>query len=110
MTPDDDREPHEAKADELERGLDEMQERSGRLQGDIDETSEDWERKRKDESVPGAVGGPGEDDEGGDDDGGGDVSADELDFGADEDVDLAPQGSGEEDSDEDDDTSGGDDS
>jgi hypothetical protein len=47
---------HEAKADELERSLDEMQERSGRLEGDIDGAGEDWERKQEDPAVPGAVG------------------------------------------------------
>jgi hypothetical protein len=49
---------HEAKADEVERDLDEMQEAGERLQGDIDSTGEEWERKKRDSSVPGAAGMP----------------------------------------------------
>ena len=47
---------HEDKADEVERDLDEMQQRSERLQGDIEGTRDDWESKQADEGVPGAVG------------------------------------------------------
>ena len=77
MTQNDDREAHEAKADELERELEEMQERSERLGGEIEGAGEDWERKKKDESVPGAGGDPEEEPE----DGGGDADGEELDFG-----------------------------
>ena len=73
-----DREAHEAKADELERELDDMKERSERLEGDIEGAGEDWERRKADESVPGATGDQ-DDDE--DEDGG--TDADELDFGRD---------------------------
>ena len=55
MTEHEDREAHEAKADELERELDDMQERSERLGGDIEGAGEDWEQRKKDESVPGAT-------------------------------------------------------
>jgi hypothetical protein len=47
---------HEAKADEVERSLDDLQERAGRLEGDIEGAGEDWERKQRDPAVPGAVG------------------------------------------------------
>ena len=82
MTEHEDRGAHQAKADELERQLDDMQERSERLGDDIEGAGEDWERRKKDESVPGATGEPadGGDDEDGD---GSDVDADELDFGRD---------------------------
>jgi hypothetical protein len=50
--------PHEAKADELERELDDMQERSERLQDEIDSTGGDWESKKRDDRVPGAAGQP----------------------------------------------------
>jgi hypothetical protein len=51
---------HEAKANEVERELDEMQEAGERLQGEIDATGEEWERKKRDSSVPGAAGMPSE--------------------------------------------------
>ncbi len=79
MTEHEDREAHEAKADEVERELDDMQERSERLGGDIEGAGDDWERSKADESVPGATG---ELDDAGDDDDGG-TGADELDFGRD---------------------------
>ena len=47
---------HEAKAEEVERSLDEMQERSGRLEGEIEGAGEDWESKQRDPAVPGAAG------------------------------------------------------
>jgi len=88
MTEHQDREAHEAKADDLERELDEMQERSERLGGDIEGADEDWERRKKDSSVPGAGGEPEQADgpepeaeypsKGGDADGDDD---DDLDFG-----------------------------
>ena len=76
-----DRQDHEATADELERELDDMQERSERLGDDIEGTGEKWESRKKDESVPGATGRLDDDDDGGDGDG--EVDADELDFGRD---------------------------
>ena len=79
MSEHDERQDHEAKADELERELDDMQERSERLGGDIEGAGEDWEQRKKDESVPGAT--ADNDDDAGDEDGG--VDADELDFGRD---------------------------
>jgi predicted nucleic acid-binding Zn-ribbon protein len=57
---------HERRADDLERQLDEMQERSERLEDEIDDTRDDWERKKRDSGVPGAAGAPerADDDEG----------------------------------------------
>ena len=91
MTQNEDREAHEAKADELERELYEMQERAQRLGGDIEGAGEDWERKKKDSKVPGAGGEPEQADgpepeaeytnKGGDADG--DAGGEELDFGKD---------------------------
>jgi hypothetical protein len=43
-----------------ERELEEMQERAEKLEDQIDEVREDWERKKADSSVPGAVGEPDE--------------------------------------------------
>jgi hypothetical protein len=43
---------------EPERRVEEMEERSERLEEDIAETREDWERKKRDSSVPGAAGDP----------------------------------------------------
>ena len=51
---------HEAKADEVERELDEKDEASDRLQDEIEGTGEDWERKKRDSNVPGAAGMPSE--------------------------------------------------
>ena len=45
---------HEEQADRLERETDEMAQRSERLESEITDVREDWERKRQDESVPGA--------------------------------------------------------
>ena len=81
MTEHEDREAHEAKADELERELDDMKERSEGLGGDIEDAGEDWERRKADESVPGATDDL-DDGDAGDDDGDG-TDADELDFGRD---------------------------
>ena len=39
---------------EPERDVEEMEERSERLEDEIDEAREDWERKKGDASVPGA--------------------------------------------------------
>src|SRR3954471_3257697 len=74
---DDDRRPDEAKADEVERELDEMSERRERLGEDIEGTGEEWERKKKDERIPGATGEPADDDEEDEERDG----AEELDFG-----------------------------
>jgi TolA-binding protein len=99
MTEHQDREAHEAKADEVERELDDMQERSERLGDDIESTQEDWERRKRDESVPGATGELDADDDADDSE----VDADELDFGRDIDADavVAEDGPPAEDGDED---------
>jgi hypothetical protein len=55
---DDQRRPDEAKAAELERELDDMDERQEQLGEEIEQAGEDWERKKKDERVPGAAGEP----------------------------------------------------
>lgn len=47
--------PHQRQADELERDLDEMEERSERLEDEISGARRDWEQKQADPSVPGAV-------------------------------------------------------
>jgi hypothetical protein len=47
-----------------ERELDDMQERSDRLEEEIEGVREDWERKKSDPSVPGAAGNPERADEG----------------------------------------------
>jgi chromosome segregation ATPase len=49
---------HDERAQELEAELDEMEERSDRLEEDVSDAREDWERKKADSSVPGAVGEP----------------------------------------------------
>lgn len=103
---DDQRQPHDEKADELERELDHMGERQERLGGDIESADSDWESRKRDESVPGATG---ELDEDGDEPGDGEgIDGDELDFGRDADTaavaEAAPSeedSSDEEDSDED---------
>ncbi len=79
MNEHEDRESHEAKADELERELDDMRERTERLGSEIESTDEAWERRKKDEGVPGATGEQ-DDDGAGDED---DIDTDELDFGRD---------------------------
>jgi len=72
-------EDHEPRADEVERSLDEMKERSERLEGEIETTGEDWERKQRDPGVPGAVG----ESEGEDDGGEPAIDGEDLDFGRD---------------------------
>ena len=74
-------ESHEAKADEVERELDDMEEQRERLGGDIEQAGEEWERKQKDERVPGAVGEPESGEADGDDST--NVSDEDLDFGKD---------------------------
>ena len=48
-------EDHDTIADQGEHDADQMDELSGRLKRDIDETRDDWERKKKAEGVPGAI-------------------------------------------------------
>jgi len=60
MTAHDDRQDHEAKAEEVERELDEMQERADRLGDEIEDTGDEWERRKADDRVPGAAGRPSE--------------------------------------------------
>jgi hypothetical protein len=55
-------EGHEERAAELEYELADMQKQSDGLADDIHEAKDDWEAKKRDDSVPGA--GTGEDDEG----------------------------------------------
>jgi hypothetical protein len=43
---------------EPEHNVDEMQERSDSLEEQIEDTREDWERKKRDSRVPGAAGDP----------------------------------------------------
>ena len=45
---------YERQADDLERELDDMQHQSDRLEGEIKEAREDWERKKKDALMPSA--------------------------------------------------------
>ncbi|HET9104340.1 MAG TPA: hypothetical protein VFN55_13380 [Solirubrobacteraceae bacterium] len=48
-------EDHEQLADEFERRADEMQHENAKLADEIDSVRKDWEAKRADGSVPGAV-------------------------------------------------------
>jgi hypothetical protein len=50
-------------SEQPERELEEMEERSDRLEDEIDDAREDWRRKKSDSSVPGATGEPKESDE-----------------------------------------------
>jgi hypothetical protein len=49
---------HEDRAQDLEKELDEMDERTDRLEEEVSDAREDWERKKADSSVPGAAGDP----------------------------------------------------
>jgi hypothetical protein len=49
---------HDDRTREMQHDLEEMEEQSDRLEGEIDEAREDWERKKRDPSVPGAAGDP----------------------------------------------------
>ena len=49
---------HDEGADELERDAEDMQARADRLEDEIEDVREDWERKQRDERVPGAAGDP----------------------------------------------------
>jgi hypothetical protein len=83
MSEHDDRHDHDAKADELERELDDMQEQAGDLGGEIEGAGEQWERRKGDDSVPGATGEPADDEDGEDGEDGTPDDGDELDFGRD---------------------------
>ena len=45
-------------SEEPERELEDMEERADRLEDEIDEARQDWERKKADPQIPGAVGDP----------------------------------------------------
>jgi predicted nucleic acid-binding Zn-ribbon protein len=49
---------HHQQASDAERELHDMEERSERLEDDIADVREDWERKKADDGVPGAAGQP----------------------------------------------------
>jgi len=49
---------HEERAKAMEQDHHEMEQRSQRLEDEIDDTREDWERKKADPGVPGAAGDP----------------------------------------------------
>jgi hypothetical protein len=51
-------------SEQPEREIEEMEERSERLEDEIDEARVDWERKKADSSVPGAAGDPDQAEEG----------------------------------------------
>ena len=70
------RDPHEL-ADALEQQTDALDREGREVQGQIDETREDWQRKRADESVPGAP--PPEGESGGEGHGAGGTGADAAD-------------------------------
>ena len=55
---------HDERAQDLERELDEMEEHSDRLEEEVADAREDWERKKADSSVPGAPPDSGDDDAG----------------------------------------------
>jgi hypothetical protein len=45
-------------SEEPERELADMQERADRLESEIDEVRDDWDRKKADPNIPGAAGDP----------------------------------------------------
>jgi hypothetical protein len=49
---------HEEHADRLDRSVEDMQRQSDRLGEEIQDARDDWERKQRDSSVPGASGDP----------------------------------------------------
>jgi hypothetical protein len=57
--------PVEAKVDEAERDLADLEQRAEDLGEQIDDTRSDWEGKKADPSVPGAAGDPSHAEEGG---------------------------------------------
>jgi hypothetical protein len=48
-------ESHEERVDELEQDADRIQEPSKDLEGEIEDIREDWDSKKKQEAVPGAI-------------------------------------------------------
>jgi hypothetical protein len=54
---------HDEQAERLEQDTDRMEEHSEQLGDRIDDVKDDWERKEKDVSVPGARPDPGEEEE-----------------------------------------------
>ena len=59
--------PHEL-SDALERETDELARESRELEGRVEETHQDWQRKRADESIPGAPPPEGDEESAGDED------------------------------------------
>jgi chromosome segregation ATPase len=51
-------EEHRDKADAVERQIDELEDETDRLGDEIEDARADWERKKADDSVPGAGGKP----------------------------------------------------
>jgi hypothetical protein len=49
---------HDERAREMEREAYDMEQRSEHLEDEIEAVREDWERKKRDSSVPGAAGDP----------------------------------------------------
>jgi hypothetical protein len=49
-------EDHREQADAVERELDDMEAEAEQLDDEIEAAKADWERKKEDDSVPGAVG------------------------------------------------------
>jgi phage shock protein A len=49
---------HREQADAVEREIDDLDEQSEQLQDEIEAAKADWERKKADDSVPGAGGKP----------------------------------------------------
>jgi hypothetical protein len=49
---------HERRAEEAEYELADMEQQADRLGDEIEATREDWERKKRDDKVPGAGGAP----------------------------------------------------
>ena len=60
---------HQELADAGERQADELEQRSEELQSEVKDARADWERKRSDDSVPGAPAPEGQTSTGEDDDG-----------------------------------------
>jgi hypothetical protein len=52
---------HDQQADQAERELADMEERSERVEEHIQEARKDWKAKQADDAVPGATGEPAED-------------------------------------------------
>jgi ribosomal protein S15P/S13E len=55
-------EDHEQQAEEAERELADMEQRSERVEQHIEQARKDWEAKKADPAVPGASGEPADDD------------------------------------------------